>query len=245
MPSLAMLPASQIFGSNQRASARPDRPTDTLNQTEAPNSDRSRGGALDTGPTASDSTSGADRPSRHIRTNPAATASAPNRSSRLATITPSSPMPATSAGCSSIRMSSFATTSSALGADPHSATTLAPCSNRCAFLNSEGATISADTPLRPARPVRPDRCNSVSLFDGRSAWITSSNPGRSIPRAATSVAIHTRARPSRKACSACVRSCWLNSPDSATTWNPRLPIRAIRWLTFARVLQNTSAVRAS
>ena len=38
-----------------------------------------------------------------------------------------------------------------------------------------------------------------------------------MPRAATSVATQTRARPSRIDCSALVRSDWLSSPDSATT----------------------------
>ncbi len=42
-----------------------------------------------------------------------------------------------------------------------------------------------------------------------------------MPRAATSVATQTRARPSRSACSAWVRSFWVNSPDSATTEKPR------------------------
>ena len=42
-----------------------------------------------------------------------------------------------------------------------------------------------------------------------------------MPRAATSVATQTRARPSRNACSAWVRSFWVNSPDSATTEKPR------------------------
>ncbi len=116
-----------------------------------------------------------------------------------------------------MRRSSLACTSSAPGAAPHCALTLAPASRRWAFLYSAGVTISADTPLRPARPVRPDRCSSVSEFEGRSAWITSSSPGRSMPRAATSVAMQTRARPSRRACRAWVRSCWESSPDRATT----------------------------
>ena len=43
MPSLVMPPVSQIFGNSQRASARPSWPTDSENQTEGPNSPRSRG----------------------------------------------------------------------------------------------------------------------------------------------------------------------------------------------------------
>ena len=219
MPSLVIPPASQIFGNSQRASARPERPTDSAYQTDAPNSPRSRGAAAAPAGTfrLSDSTSGAERPSRHIRTNAAATCSAPNRSSSACAIPASSPTAASSTGCSNSRRSSFSVTSSAEGALPHSAVTLAPCNNRCAFLNSAGTTISAETPLRPARPVRPERCSSTSELEGRSAWITNSNPGRSIPRAATSVAMQTRARPSRNACKAWVRSCCDNSPESATT----------------------------
>ena len=56
-----------------------------------------------------------------------------------------------SAGCSRIRKSSLACTSSAPGAAPHSATTFAPASRRCAFLFSDGGTISAETPFAPAR----------------------------------------------------------------------------------------------
>ena len=245
MLSLPISPASQIFGNSQRASARPARPTPMRNQTEGPKSPRSRGGDGGAVGPSVDSTSGADRPSRHSRTKAAASASAPNCSRRSVAIATSSPIGAVRVGCSMIRRSSLACTSSAPGAAAHSATTFAPCSRRWAFLNSAGVTISAETPFFPARPVRPDRCSSVSEFDGRSAWITSSRPGRSMPRAATSVAIHTRARPSRRACSAWVRSCCESSPDRATTWKPRLPIRAIRWFTLTRVLQNTMAVRAS
>ena len=66
IPSLVMPPASHILGKSQRASALPARPTDSWNQTDGPNSPRSRGMADDTGGKASDSTSGAERPSRHI-----------------------------------------------------------------------------------------------------------------------------------------------------------------------------------
>ena len=43
-----------------------------------------------------------------------------------------------------------------------------------------------------------------------------------MPRAATSVATQTCARPSRRACSAPLRSAWLSSPDKATAAKPRL-----------------------
>jgi len=59
------------------------------------------------------------------------------------------------------------------------------------------------------------------------------------------VAIQTRARPSRIACSAWVRSFWLNSPERATTEKPRLWSRAVRWFTAARVEQKTMVLRAS
>ncbi len=187
-----------------------------LYQTESPNSARSRGAGaaeLDT----SCNSSGAERPSRQRRTKAAAACSGPKRSRMIAAISASSPTGCTRHGCSSKRISSLAETSSAEGALAHSATTFAPCNKRCALRNSGCVTIKADTPFEPARPVRPERCNSVSEFDGRSACITRSSPGKSIPRAATSVAIQTRARPSRNACNACVRSCWLSSPDRATT----------------------------
>src|SRR3546814_3419886 len=66
----------------------------------------------------------------------------------------------------------------------------------------------------PARPVRPDRCCKASASRGISTWMTRLSVGRSMPRAATSVATHTRARRSRSACSAWLRSFWLCSPDS-------------------------------
>src|SRR3546814_8178872 len=68
--------------------------------------------------------------------------------------------------------------------------------------------------------------------------------GRSMPRAATSVATHTRARRSRSACSAWLRSFWLCSPDSATAAKPRLTNRAWRRRTLSRVAQNSIAVSA-
>ena len=66
-----------------------------------------------------------------------------------------------------------------------------------------------------------------------------------MPRAATSVATQTRARPSRMACKAWVRSVWLSSPDSATTEKLRFDSRVVRRFTAMRVLQKTMAFRAS
>ena len=62
-----------------------------------------------------------------------------------------------------------------------------------------------------------------------------------MPRAATSVATSTRARPSRSACSAWLRSFWLCSPDSATALKPR-SVR-LEWSrrTLSRVAQKSSA----
>ena len=62
-----------------------------------------------------------------------------------------------------------------------------------------------------------------------------------MPRAATSVATSTRARPSRSACSAWLRSFWLCSPDSATALKPR-SVR-LEWSrrTLSRVAQNSMA----
>src|SRR3546814_4183480 len=67
-------------------------------------------------------------------------------------------------------------------------------------------------PFLPARPVRPERCCIVSASRGSSTWTTRLRLGRSMPRAATSVATQTRARRSRSAWRAWLRSFWLCSP---------------------------------
>ena len=65
-----------------------------------------------------------------------------------------------------------------------------------------------------------------------------------MPRAATSVATQTRARPSRNACSAWVRSFWVNSPDSATTEKPRSDKRRLQMPhRLARVAEHQRARR--
>ena len=133
IPSLVMPPASQTLGNSHRASARPVWPTESVNQTEGPNSPRSRGadGAMTC---ASPISSGAERPSRHSRMKAEATCSGPKRDSRVAASAASSPGAWARTGCSISRESSRARTSSADGALPHSATTFAPCKSRCAFL---------------------------------------------------------------------------------------------------------------
>ena len=81
---------------------------------------------------------------------------------------------------------------------------------------------------RPARPVRPQRCSSSSALAGRSACSTRSSPGRSMPRAARSVATQTRARPSRIAatarsgCAARARPT-ARPPEAAPRQPPRQP----------------------
>ena len=84
-------------------------------------------------------------------------------------------------------------------------------------------------PFRPRGRCGRLRCSERFLSFGRSAWITRPRSGRSSPRAATSVATQTRARPSRSACSAWLRSVWLSSPESATTEKPRSLRLACRW----------------
>ena len=60
-----------------------------------------------------------------------------------------------------------------------------------------------------------------------------------------SVATSTRARPSRSACSAWLRSFWLCSPDSATALKPRSTSELCSRRTFSRVAQNSKALSAS
>ena len=228
-------PAPHSIGNSQRGSALCLRPTDSVNHALGPNasrggrtaSERGAAGRDASGPLTSISSSGAAMPARRRRRKAAATCSAPCRSISAATIARSpSATGAASAASSRMRASSRARISAGPGARIQVAETPADASSPSARRRARIGVISAQTPLRPARPVRPLRCSSVSRLAGRSAWITSSSPGRSMPRAATSVAMHTRARPSRIACSAWLRSVWLSSPDSATTFSPRLVKRA-------------------
>ena len=134
--------------------------------------------------------------------------------------------------------------SSACGAVPQIASMPARLSSTSARRLRAGGTSKTLTPLRPARPVRPERCCMTSGSFGISAWMTRSRFGRSMPRAATSVATQTRARPSRSACSAWVRSFWVNSPDSATTEKPRSRQRRLQMPDrFARVAKHQRARR--
>ncbi len=131
---------------------------------------------------------------------------------------------------------------SGVGAPLHSASTLAASSRRSAKRRRLCGTNSTHVPLRPARPVRPERCNSVAGLDGRLAWITSPRSGISIPRAATSVATHTRACPWRRLSMARLRSFCPRSPEIATEENPRSVKIACNCRTASRVWQNTIAV---
>ena len=108
----------------------------------------------------------------------------------------------TSTGAESVsrsRSRSFARICSGSGGSIHSASMRALRSMVSTFRRRRNGTISTAMPLRPARPVRPDRCWSASASRGSSTWMTSETEGRSMPRAATSVATQTRARLSRKA----------------------------------------------
>ena len=260
MSAFEMPPDLHSIGSSQRASALRVRPTDRLTHwllvksslgplSRGPLSRRSprsffshgfsRGGA-------SEMSSGADLRPRCKRTKAAATWSAPcSAISAWAVSWSASDGISCKDGSLSRRSLSLAITSSALGGLAHTAFTLAEDKSRSTRLRALNGTISVLTPFLPARPVRPDRCSSPSLFFGKSAWTTKSSPGRSIPRAATSVATQTCARPSRIAWRAWVRSFWLSSPDRATTEKPRLFSRAVRWFTFARVPQKMMALGAS
>jgi hypothetical protein len=99
-------------------------------------------------------------------------------------------------------------------------------------------------PFLPARPVRPERCCSVSASRGISTWTTRLSVGRSIPRAATSVATQTRARRSRRACSAWLRSLRMLARQRDDGKAALLQV-ACRWRTLSRVAQNSIAVSAS
>ena len=227
MSFLVRSPDRHSIGNSQRGSALAADPTDSVTQKllSAPRRTGARASLL---PVLRKS-SGADRVVMYCRTNPIASAFTSNAPSSFATRSASfSAGVPVNIGSANRRSASRRFTSSAPGAAPQAAVIPAQPSRRSAFLRSLCGTISADTPLRPARPVRPDRCNSVSLFCGRSACTTSSRLGRSMPRAATSVATQTRARPSRMACREWVRSACDNSPESATTEKPRLARRAVR-----------------
>ena len=101
------------------------------------------------------------------------------------------------AGPAAAAAPSRARISSAEGAAAQEALTPAAASKCSARRCRLAGTTSTQVPLRPARPVRPLRCSRVAGSIGRSAWITRPRSGRSRPRAATSVATHTRACPSR------------------------------------------------
>ncbi len=77
------------------------------------------------------------------------------------------------------------------------------------------------TPLRPARPVRAGTVLQ-NLGIVRNIGVDDKIEVRQVDAARRHVvATQTRARPSRKACNAWVRSFCVNSPESATTEKPR------------------------
>ncbi len=150
-----------------------------------------------------------------------------------------------SVSCPISRSRSFSRIASGVGASFHSAVIFAPRSMPSTRRRRLYGTTSTAVPFLPARPVRPERCWSVSASRGISTCTTRLTLGRSIPRAATSVATQTRARRSRSACKAWLRSDCECSPDSATTPKPRSCKVAWRRRTLSRVAQNRIAVSAS
>ena len=96
-------------------------------------------------------------------------------------------------------------------------------------------------PFLPARPVRPERCCSVSASRGSSTWTTRTGSADRCRAPRRRSRRSTRARPSRSACSAWLRSLWLCSPDSATALKPRSVRLECSRRTLSRVAQNSSA----
>mmetsp|Transcript_45996 Transcript_45996/g.91771 ORF Transcript_45996/g.91771 Transcript_45996/m.91771 type:complete len:200 (+) Transcript_45996:126-725(+) len=92
-----------------------------------------------------------------------------------------------------------------LGAPSHSKVLPIERSIASKAARSRGPTRVTQIPLRPARPVRPERCTYVSVSSLPPKRLvggllcTTSSTIISRPRAATSVAMSTRKRPSRKA----------------------------------------------
>ena len=112
-----------------------------------------------------------------------------------------------------------------------------PCGGGCRATTSTRDAL-APGPAGAAAAVEQRRRGSC----GRSAWMTRPRSGRSRPRAATSVATQTRARPSRRACSAS-RALASGSarPTAPRREKPRSRRLACRCRTASRVAQNTSA----
>ena len=84
----------------------------------------------------------------------------------------------------------------------------------CAACSGPGGGSSSDAPrtTHPGRPARPARCAYASALLGKSACTTSSTPGRSRPRAATSVATRTSHSPARREAMAASLAVWGRSP---------------------------------
>ena len=243
-----MCPRRHSTGRIQRGSAFWRRPTSILNQTTSSKPGRclSICAARWASGEPAISSSGCGSEARYERTSATARSSALRCSSRARAISRSSGSASTCSSSFSIsRSRSAARIVSGVGASTHSAGMRAPRSIISTRRRRGNGTISTAVPFLPARPVRPERCWSVSASRGISTCTTSVIEGRSIPRAATSVATQTRARRSRSACSALLRSFWLCSPDSATAANPRSCNVACRRRTLSRVAQNRIAVSAS
>ena len=225
---MVRLPARHNSGNSQRGSADCSRPTDRENQTPSLKSSRCFRFCSGTGATSCNSSGAAMAESCWRMKAPAICSGLCRANNSWANCASFSVKTSVKDASDSKRSRSRAMTSSAVGGVSQVALIDALSNSRSARRRAFWGTISAQTPLRPARPVRPLRCNKVSLVFGISAWMTSSRLGRSIPRAATSVATQTRARPSRIACNAWERSFWLSSPDRATTAKPRLLNRLVR-----------------
>lgn len=143
--------------------------------------------------------SGSGRRPRKTRMSVAAICTASTRSSSICPrATSSSAGVSESAGFSSSLRRSRDRIDSRDGASDQVASMLAEARTCSVRRLLAGGTIRTETPFRPALPVRPLLCRSAALLVGGSAWITIPRSGRSRPRAATSVATHTRARPSRR-----------------------------------------------
>jgi len=98
-------------------------------------------------------------------------------------------------------------------------------SRSASLLVISGCGSNSETPLtaHPGRPARPARWEYVSADFGMSAWTTSSTPGKSNPRAATSVATRMSTSPKRKPARVASRAGCGRSPWSDATLRSRLP----------------------
>jgi hypothetical protein len=245
MPSLAMLPASQIFGNSQRASARPARPTPMRNQTEGPNSPRSRGAEGGGTGRSVDSTSGADRPSRHSRTKAAARLrhrTAPEGrgdadivadrawSASDAPESAGHPWPARHRrrGCAPFGHDLRALTTAAGPSCTLPASRSAP---KRPFSRAPGPARPVQQGFRIRRQVGVDHQFQPRQVDAPRRHVgRDTHPGPPVPQRLQRVGAFLL----RQA-----------HPTAPRPGSPGCPSGPSRWFTFTRVLQNTMAVRAS